>query len=425
MHDLQFLMKITRELGATNSSNEKKVILKDLHDREPDLFNKLISYTYDYDKRFFVTKKNYLKIRNDIQRYPSPKDLFEVLDKLRTREVTGHAALGMIKTYADSISEEELDAFFKILDKDLGVAVGTSLINDVLPNTCKEFEVALATTFDKVQGKKGFKLEDYWVGRKLDGVRCIIDTNNMTATSRQGKEFQTLGVILDELKSLNIQGYILDGEVCLIDSNGNEDYQGIMKEITNKDYTVPNPKYILFDILTPEEFDNKYSSVPYIERMNRMAINNNKHIQPWEFSDASSSFDLMQDKAKENNWEGLMLRSKTIYEGKRAKSLVKVKEMEDSEFEVTGIIEGEMPVLTDGIMVKTPILAAISILEPSTGMQCDCGSGFTIEQRRAFLADPKLILGKTVTVQYFERTKDQTGKPSLRFPVFKGIREII
>jgi DNA ligase-1 len=47
------------------------------------------------------------------------------------------------------------------------------------------------------------------------------------------------------------------------------------------------------------------------------------------------------------------------------------------------------------------------------------GSGFTIDQRQEFYKNPKKILGKTITVQYFEETKNQDGGISLRFPTFK------
>ena len=36
-----------------------------------------------------------------------------------------------------------------------------------------------------------------------------------------------------------------------------------------------------------------------------------------------------------------------------------------------------------------------------------------------FYKNPKKILGKIITVQYFEETKNQDGGISLRFPTFK------
>ena len=47
------------------------------------------------------------------------------------------------------------------------------------------------------------------------------------------------------------------------------------------------------------------------------------------------------------------------------------------------------------------------------------GSGFSIEQRQDFYNNPDAILGKVITVQYFEETKNQEGGISLRFPTFK------
>ena len=49
------------------------------------------------------------------------------------------------------------------------------------------------------------------------------------------------------------------------------------------------------------------------------------------------------------------------------------------------------------------------------------GSGFTQEQRLKYMDGS--ILGKTITVQYFEETKNQDGGISLRFPTVKHIYE--
>ncbi len=51
------------------------------------------------------------------------------------------------------------------------------------------------------------------------------------------------------------------------------------------------------------------------------------------------------------------------------------------------------------------------------------GSGFDQEQRRLYFKNPELIIGKTITVQYFEETLNQDGCHSLRFPVIKYIYE--
>ena len=49
--------------------------------------------------------------------------------------------------------------------------------------------------------------------------------------SRQGNEFETLQVVKDAVKQLGVVGVVFDGEICLMDENGNEDFQGIMKQL--------------------------------------------------------------------------------------------------------------------------------------------------------------------------------------------------
>ena len=55
------------------------------------------------------------------------------------------------------------------------------------------------------------------------------------------------------------------------------------------------------------------------------------------------------------------------------------------------------------------------------GYPISIGSGLSIESRRLFKQQPGLIIGKTVTVKYFESTVNESGGLSLRFPTLKTI----
>ena len=48
-----------------------------------------------------------------------------------------------------------------------------------------------------------------------------------------------LGKIIDNVSQFE-GDFVLDGEICLIDEFGNDDFQGIMKEIKRKDHTIQN-----------------------------------------------------------------------------------------------------------------------------------------------------------------------------------------
>jgi ATP-dependent DNA ligase len=41
---------------------------------------------------------------------------------------------------------------------------------------------------------------------------------------------------------------VIDGEICMMDENGNENVQGIIKEIKRKDHSIENPFFYMFDL---------------------------------------------------------------------------------------------------------------------------------------------------------------------------------
>ena len=57
------------------------------------------------------------------------------------------------------------------------------------------------------------------------------------------------------------------------------------------------------------------------------------------------------------------------------------------------------------------------------GYRVAVGSGWNQEQRLKYEANPDAIIGKTITVQYFEESKNQQGELSLRFPTVKHVYE--
>jgi DNA ligase-1 len=122
-------------------------------------------------------------------------------------------------------------------------------------------------------------------------------------------------------------------------------------------------------------------------------------------------------KANKLGWEGVMLRSDAPYKGKRSKDLLKYKNFFDDEYEVVDTEMGPFRYVKDGAECEETMLSCVMIQHK--GHTVRVGSGFSIEQRQEFYKNPKKILGKIIQVQYFEETKNQEGKLSLRFPTFK------
>jgi DNA ligase-1 len=116
-----------------------------------------------------------------------------------------------------------------------------------------------------------------------------------------------------------------------------------------------------------------------------------------------------------------MLRRDCGYEGKRSKNLLKVKKFHDAEYTVKSCDFENHRIIRDGKEVLMPMLAQIYITHK--GNEVGVGSGFSQEQRIKYQLNPEEIIGKTVTVQYFEESQNKAGDYSLRFPVLKHIYE--
>lgn len=419
MNTLSELQKLVDELNESNSVLAKKEVLK----KYPQC-KKILSYVYSPFLQYNITSKN-LQKRNDLVE-DTDLDLFELLDKLSSREITGHKALAITNGFIQQNSQYS-ELIYNIIDKNLKTRTDAKVINAVFPKTVDQFNVQLADSFDKNQNRVDFDKDTWYSSRKLDGVRClaIIDgTGDISLLSRAGKEFETLGKIEEELKSLHLINVVFDGEVCLVDENGNEDFQSVIKEIRRKNHTIESPKFKVFDVIDyhdflegkgKKKFSDRYEFIPqylggdlkHVERIEQIIIENTEHLLS------------MADDAVESGWEGLIIRKDVPYEGKRSKNMLKVKKFYDAEYVVNDVEMGPFRVIIDGKEVTEEMLSAVMIEHKENVVRV--GSGFSIDQRRQYYKDPSQILGKTMTVQYFEETIDQNGLYSLRFPTVKAI----
>jgi DNA ligase-1 len=349
------------------------------------------------------------------------------LDDLRNRVCTGHTAIANVNRFVLENKQWE-DIIYYMLNRDLNMGCGTTSINKAIhPDLIPTFKVALANAYNPK--RVDFQSGEWYGSRKLDGVRCICrkEMNTVTFFSRNGKEFTTLGNLENEISKIG-GDFILDGEICMVDKDGNEDFQGIMKQIRKKDHQIENPKFFVFDFLTLDEFDDKVGTTPLTERLKNgydiLPENINSSMLeflPQEQLTTEEQFTEMAKEAEEAGFEGIMVRKNIGYEGKRSHNLLKVKKFHDAEYTILECMNGTMRWTENGKQVEKEGLSNIII--EHKGNRVSVGSGFSKEQREHYLNNHNELLGKTVTVQYFEESQNQNGGYSLRFPVVKHIYE--
>ncbi len=421
IQNLDRLQEFIQEMEATSSNNVKLEILKK-YSNDPFIV-KVLKYTYNWYKKYGVHVK-VLRKHPELQS-DGYQDLFYLLDALEQRTITGHAAIANVNGFISSLPEQYHDLIYRIIDRDLKIRANGRSINKVIPGCIPTFKVALANNYSPK--RVDLENEEWFGSRKLDGIRCLIrkEGSDVTAYSRNGKEIETLGKILGEVKLLP-GNFVLDGEICMVDKNGKEDFQGIMKQIRRKDHTIENPKYLVFDYLTIEEFDNaKGEGNPLGDRIQKAKeiVGDGTYIEVinQEIVKTEDRFAEMVKDAEDQGFEGIMVRKNSDYEGKRGWNLLKVKKFHDEEYEVKDIQMGNMRWIENGSEVEKEVLRNIII--EHKGCLVSVGSGFSKEEREHYHKNPNAILGKTVTVQYFEESRNQSGGYSLRFPVIKYVYE--
>ena len=413
------LQEFIGEMRSTSSATDKIAIIT----RSSAFIHKVLEATYNPYKQYNVTGKT-CKKNNDLLDKAvfdfMDGDIFKLLNSLTRREFTGHKAIGVINGFVDFYGQ----IIYKIIDKDLDIRVGASTINKAVPGLIPTFKVALAQNYE---GKCEWN-DRWWVSRKLDGVRCLAitdDEGKCRLYSRMGKEFTTLDKVKDAIEATGIINSVFDGEICLVDKEDNEDFQGVMKQLRRKDHQIENPAFMIFDMLTKSEFE--------AEKSDRVLYPRLIILKQWlkgrfidesilRFTDQTlitdqDHFEYWNTVENKDSWEGLMLRKDVGYEGKRTKNLVKVKSFHDAEYEVLGWDVDQHEVVRDGKSVSMTMLSQVWI--EHKGYIVKVGSGFTQEQRLEYMDGS--IVGKVITVQYFEETNNQEGGISLRFPTVKII----
>lgn len=381
----------------------------------------LLKRVYGLDN-FYVTKETLHKeahnpmYLNPAISYDTDHDLMLLLEVLNSREVTGHSAIERVARYLNYHSKF-YSVILRILDKDLKVGISVKTINRAFPGLIPEFNVPLAKEYDP--DKHGVGVCKF-ISRKLNGIRCLcfIREGQIKFYSRYGREFLTLDKLREDLVAnwwSSERDVIIDGELCIIDENGLEDFNRINGEVKMKDHTIASPMLFAIDMYTIEEFEQGYSERRFGATLAHMqeALNQTERVKAHEqrfVEDLNGQLEIPA------GWEGWILREPGPTVFKRSTNLLKVKSFKDMELEVLDVRSGDM------VMNGEDTTCAAALICDYQGERLPVGSGMDWAERLAFHKNPSSIVGKLITVKYFSESVDRHGKKSLIWPVFVGVR---
>lgn len=369
--------------------------------------------------------------------------------KLRSRELTGHAARDAMRDAAENCDIKVWNTFYRrILLKDFRCGIDTSTVNKILKRVSQTeadakglmipvFACQLAFDGAKEEHQKkvsGRKMLDI----KLDGVRLLTvldkETGQITQYTRNGKVNENFIEIRDSLKSLMdyLPGsVVLDGEV--VSSN----FQDLMKQVNRRDgVDTTAARLAVFDIIplnafregfcaTPQELRHAFLSELELQGLLKKATNGVVYVIPKVTVDldtpaGQATFKEFNRQAIEAGYEGIMVKDPGApYECKRTFAWLKIKPFIEVSLEIIGYYLGEA-----GKQFANS-LGGFSMRGEDDGrmIEVDCGGGFSQAEREEYWSKRDSMVGMIGEVRADKLSMEEGSTVwSLRFPRWKGLR---
>lgn len=324
----------------------------------------------------------------------------------------------------------------RVFTKNLPLGVEAATVNKIFGKVVVPvWEVQQGYPIDKVKLKPNTWFS---LSRKINGNRGTFYRGKFI--SRQGQEFTGLDHIKDDIiKELGdeslIDEYVYDGELVYRNDEGLSDGEAfrVGTGILNSDGDKSQIKFVVFDLIPTDEFENGKGSIPYEDgslttsyKLRRKWLEDlavtieqkelkNIQVVPMVYEGTDQSvITQWLDYAVKHDWEGLMLNTSVPYKRARHAGCLKIKRFYTVDLRIIAVEEGQNRLAdTMGALVVD-----------YKGHELRVGSGFDDTTRVAVWENPNEYIGKIIECKYKEVSCDKkTGAESLQFPTFVRFRD--
>jgi len=258
----------------------------------------------------------------------------------------------------------------------------------------------LATPMEKVKPEK-IDWEQAFVQPKLDGHRALFTDGVLY--SRQGKVLE-LPHIVEAIKAAGIEDLHLDGELY-IHGKSLQEMSKLIKKHRPESLDI---EYHIYDQILDEQFltricrlGNTVSQWPVLTRL--------KAVPTYKVTSLEELMNF-HDHYRKHGYEGSMLRfgDEPYRDGKRSRTLLKLKEFQDEEFLIIDVEEGK-PYITDQGTFRVPVY----VCQVSTGNSptFTVTAPGTMEEKHKQWENHQDYLGTFLTVKFHYYSAD--GIPQL------------
>ena len=387
---------------------------------------------------FITTKLHKLEFKNVPvnQKFPGFsvfKDLIEDLkkasaanDSLRSR------ANELINSKIDEESKMDIalrDILMKILTKRMNIGIGAKLINKAVGRELIP-DASLMLASDDQKEIEGW--DKIYCEEKYDGVRVIALGDREKGFQFYTRAFNELNKaklsrieseLIQILHNANIVGEVFfDGELTDLNRKSvsgkvTQILKGTAPDNIDKDFL-----FNVFDLEKSEVLKIGKGTTPFIKRRQELEFlmgflkeeSKVKLARQWVVN-SMDEVNKIYEEIVALGGEGVILKSSHhVYECKRSKSWVKLKEVKDLDLEIVGWYPGEGK--------REGYIGGFICTDKSKTLDVKIGSGFTEEDLKTLSVNPDSLIGKITAIQYNVPITDKFGNRSLFLPRFIEVR---
>lgn len=429
--ELRVLLAV-ESLTGNGSQKEKQKLISD------NLSEEMLYILDVCFNPFITTKLHKLEMSNEIIEEEFPgfetfKDLIEDLkkapaanDSLRSR--ANHLINCTIKEedLAEDISLRVI--LMKILTKRMNIGIGAKLINKTVGRELIPDPSLMLASDDQ---KEIVGWDKIYCEEKYDGVRVIAKGN------MNGFQFYTRA--FNELDKAKLSGIESDLIKVLRDSETTHDvfFDGELTDLNRKSVsgkvtqilkgTAPDDIdkgfiFNVFDVEKPEVLESGKGSTPYLKRrqdleslLGFLPQNSSIKLARQWVADTMEEVHGIYDQIISLGGEGVILKcADHVYECKRSRNWVKLKQIQDCDLEIVGWYPGEGK--------REGYIGGLICTDASRTLEVRIGSGFTDADLKSLSQNADDLIGRITAVQYNETITDKFGGRSLFLPRFIEIR---
>lgn len=425
------ILSTLESLTGNGSQKEKQRLLS-------ENLTEVMSYLLDVCFNPFVTTKLH---KLDLQptsagEFPGFEIFKSVMESLKAAPAANDNLRGQATALINSRLSEDLiedkqlrDILMKIFTKRMNSGIGAKLINKALGKELIPDPSLMLATDDQ---KEVLGWDKIYCEEKYDGVRVI-------AVGDREKGFQFYTRAFNELDKTRLSSIERDLIRILHNTNtvGEVFFDGELTDLNRKSVsgkvtqilkgTAPQDidkefMFNVFDLEKASVLEVGHGTTPFIERRKELEVltsflpsNSQVKLARQWVVDSMEETQKIYGLIISLGGEGVILKpGHHVYECKRSKSWVKLKQVQDCDLEITGWYPGEGK--------REGFIGGFICTDASRTLEVKIGSGFTDVDLKTLSANPDQWIGQVAAVQFNEPITDKFGNRSLFLPRFIEVR---